>query len=272
MSEADLVARTPEPVTKTRLRHDLHRLGLRPGAIVIVQSSLSTIGWVVGGARSVIEALMETVGPDGTVMMPAFSEQISDPAGWSDPPVPESWIETIRTEMPAYDPARTETRAMGAIAEQFRTWPGVGRSPHPTQSWAAWGRHAGELTEQHGPGWPTGWDSPLGRFYGLDGQVLLLGVGYNRNSSLHHAETRAGRRRVVQRTIPTANGAGVAWSVIEDVANDEDGLFPRLGADFDATGAVRIGPIGAAESRLMSHRTLVDFAIPWFERALEPKP
>lgn len=268
MSEADLIARTREPATKASLQRDLARLGLQPGMAVIAHSSLSAIGWVVGGARGVIEALAETVGPDGTLMMPAFSGQVSDPAEWRDPPVPQPWLETIRAHMPPFDPARTETRNMGAIAEQFRSWPGVRRSAHPTQSWAAWGRHAEALTAVHSLEWPTGWDTPLGAFYALDGQVLLLGVGYNRNTTLHHAETRSVRRRAVRKSIPVAAGAGVSWTTIDDVADDLGRFFPPLGADFEKTGAVTFGQVGQAEARLMPHPALVDFAIPWFEKAL----
>ena len=65
------------------------------------------------------------------------------------------------------------------------------RSSHPVQSLAAWGRHGSHLTASHPLDWPLGDDSPMGRLYKLDGQVLLLGVGHDRNSSLHFAETRA---------------------------------------------------------------------------------
>ncbi|MCH9058138.1 MAG: AAC(3) family N-acetyltransferase [Planctomycetes bacterium] len=139
------IARTPAPRTRATLGRDLRALGIEAGMALLVHSAPSRIGWTVGGVESAIQALMDVLTPDGTLMMPTFSGQLSDPAGWSDPPVPAEWVETVRARMPAFDPARTPTRGMGRMVEAFRTWPGVERSNHPVQSLAAWGRHAGDL-------------------------------------------------------------------------------------------------------------------------------
>ncbi len=274
-TEAKSIARTPEPRTRDTLGRDLRTLGVEPGMALIVHASLGQIGWTVGGAACVIHALMDVLTPDGTLVMPSFSEQLSDPAGWSNPPVPDAWIDVIRAHMPAFDPVRTATRNMGRIAEAFRTWPDVKRSGHPTLSLVAWGRHADELVATHTLDWPLGDETPMGAFYDVDGHVLLIGVGYNRNSSLHLAEARAVHPRTTRRAIPVArgNGAGgngVEWVEMMDVVDDESRLFPDLGAAFEATGRVRMGPLGSAESRLMSQRALVDFAVRWLDEALAP--
>lgn len=268
--EAALIARTPEPSTRASLGQDLRALGIEAGMALIVHASLSRIGWVVGGAQSVIEALMDLLTPDGTLVMPAFSGQLTDPAAWNDPPVPADWIGTIRAHMPPFDPVRTPTRKMGRIAEEFRAWPEVRRSAHPVVSLAAWGRHADWLVEVQALDWPLGEDTPMGRLYELDGQVLLIGVGHNRNSSLHLAETRAKHRRTMTRVVPVADDGGVSWIETSDVEDDDSRLFPAAGAAFEATGQVRTGAVGAAESRLMPQRVLVDFATRWFDEALAP--
>ncbi len=269
-AEAASIARTPEPRTRATLGRDLRALGVEAGMALLVHSAPSRIGWTVGGVESAIQALMDVLTPDGTLMMPSFSGQLTDPAGWIDPPVPVEWVETLRAEMPVFDPARTPTRGMGRMVEAFRTWPGVGRSSHPMQSLAAWGHHAGDLVGSHALDWPLGDDSPMGRFYELDGRVLLIGVGHDRNSSLHFAETHARHRRTVKRTVPVARGGKVGWVEILDVADDHGRLFPALGAAFEATGQVRIGPLGSADARLMSQRALVDFAVRWLDEALAP--
>ena len=244
-------------ISSDRLCRDLRALGVAAGAALVVHASLRRIGWVAGGAEGLIQALMAVLTPEGTLVMPAFSGQLTGPPGSRDRPQP-------------YDPARTPSQDMGAVAETFRRLPGVHRSAHPVQSLAAWGRHGSELVADHGLDWPLGPDSPLGRLCARGGQVLLIGVGHNRNSTLHLAETRARNRRVITRRVPVAGNSGtIDWIEIDDVADDNGRLFPALGAAFEATGGVRIGPLGQSEARLMSQRALVEFAVPWFEKALE---
>lgn len=262
---------TATPHSRASLAADLAAIGVTPGMTLLVHSSLSQIGFVIGGAPAVIWALMDRLGPDGTLMMPTFSGDLSDPAEWQAPVVPESWHDTIRTHMPPFDPARTRTRNMGAIPESFRTWPDVRRSNHPQMSLAAWGHHAAHLIGDHPLPWCLGDAAPLGRFNALDGHILLIGVGYNRNSSLHLAETRARHRRTMLRSMPIERNGAVIWEVHEDVAIDNGMLFPRIGADFDATGHLTIARIGDAESRLMRQRHLVDFATAWIDTELGPK-
>src|SRR4051812_1657420 len=139
MSEADVIARTGRPRTVSSLTADLRALGIPAGATVLVHSSLSAIGWVAGGPGAGGFALLAALGPDGTLVMPAHSGDLSDPAGWQNPPVPESWWDTIRNERPPFDPRTMPTRGMGAIAECFRSWPGSRRSDHPLASVTALG-------------------------------------------------------------------------------------------------------------------------------------
>ena len=258
------------PHSRASLAADLAAIGVASGNALIVHASLSQVGYVIGGAASVIAALMDVLGPAGTLMMPTFSGDMSDPAGWRDPPAPAAWHAAIRAHLPAFDPVRTNTRNMGVIAESFRHWPGVRRSLHPYMSLAAWGRHADALTASHELAWALGENTPMGRFNALDGHVLLIGVGYDRNSSLHLAETRARHRRTMLRRVPVLRDGAVVWEDHPDVAGDYGTLFPRIGADFDAAGEVRFGAIGAAESRLMRQPALVDFAAAWIDRELAP--
>jgi len=258
---ADAAERTPH--TRESLTTDLAALGVRPGSTLLVHASLKPVGFVAGGPHAMVLALRDALGPDGTLVVPTHTPDNSDPAEWQNPPVPPGWWSVIRENMPGFDPAVTPSRWMGAIAEVVRTWPGAQRSDHPQVSFAALGRLAQEVVYGQPRAAMLGADSPLGKIYGLDGDVLLLGVGHDSNTSLHLAEYRrpAPPAARLGAAVQTADG-GREWVWWDDVDLDE-GDFELLGADFDATGTTRTGRVGGALCRLMSQRAAVDFAERW---------
>jgi aminoglycoside 3-N-acetyltransferase len=169
--------------------------------------------------------------------------------------------------MPPFCPDLTETRSMGRIPETFRKQEGVLRSNHPQTSFAAWGKHAQFVTADHSLDNELGERSPLARIYDLAGSVLLLGVGHERNTSLHLAEYRAtySRKRIISSAAPILVDGKRQWVTFQGIdLDDED--FPQIGAAFaDATGLVRQGKVGQATALLMPQRPLVDFAVQWME-------
>ena len=104
MSEESVVQETSVPHTRQSIAQDLRQLGLKPGMIVIVHSSLRSIGWVSGGPVAVVQALMDVVTPTGTIVMPTQTGNYSDPANWHHPAVPQSWWDIIYESMPAFQP------------------------------------------------------------------------------------------------------------------------------------------------------------------------
>lgn len=269
MGERDAVERTPGlPATVQSLRADLAALGVTPGMVLLVHSSLSSLGWVCGGAVAVILALEEALGPQGTLVMPTHTGDLSDPANWQHPPVPQAWWNTIRQSMPPYVPSLTPTRGMGVIPETFRKQDGVQRSAHPQLSFAAWGVEAERIVAGHSLDFGLGEGSPLARVYDLEGWVLLLGVGHANNTSLHLAEYRASfpGRRVVENGAPVLVDGRREWVKLRDLDIDESD-FEAIGGDFErAGGCVRRGRVAGAEAMLIPQRALVDHAVRWMER------
>lgn len=256
-----LIGNTPQLRSQDTLRVDLERLGVTAGEVLVLHCSLSAIGWVCGGASAVIGAVMDVLGPSGTLVMPAQSSDLTDPAGWSAPPVPEAWWADIRGTMPPYDPRTTPTRGMGIVAEQFRTWPGVLRSAHPVFSFAAHGPAAATVVARQPLADPFGEDSPLARFHALDARILLLGVGFNRCTALHLAERRAWPDRPhVEHGSPMLVDGERRWARYGIPAMD-DGRFAAVGqATVGAAGHQR-GSVGSAFCHLVHLRGIVDEAV-----------
>jgi len=151
----------------------LTALGIQKGQLLMVHSSLRSLGQVEGGAASVIEALERSVGPDGTLMMPGLS------------------YESVTREQPYFSQRETPV-CVGVIPETFRKSPGVVRSLHPTHSVCAWGRRARELTAAHGlDTTPVGANSPFRRLAQEGGRILMLGCGLRPNTFMHGVEEAA---------------------------------------------------------------------------------
>ncbi len=166
--------KTKPSVKKENMKAGLGKLGLKKGDTVGVHSSLRSFGYVEGGADAVVDALLETVGDQGNVVMPTHSANLSE-----DRRTPEliamgvSWLSKI---LP-YDADTTPVRT-GSISEAFGKRKGVARGSHPSNSVAAWGPKAEELSE--------GWH----RLLELDGYVLLIGVGLEACTAMHLAEKK----------------------------------------------------------------------------------
>jgi aminoglycoside 3-N-acetyltransferase len=233
------------------LSRELAELGLAAGMTVMVHSSLGKVGWTEGGPVTVIRALLDVIGSAGTLVMPAETPLISDPGNSND----------------VFDPLTTPT-TMGAIAEAFRTFPGTLRSNHPLASTCANGPLAKKITAEHSLEFCEGEGTPFEKLYTLDAYTLLLGVGFNRCTSLHYAESLVPARRTMINRFPMIQNGQRVWMEATNMATDNSVHFPVVGEQFVATGAVRIGRVGSAQAMFFSTRQLVDFAEAYFRRVL----
>ena len=239
MTEAETIARSNGPATVDSLAADLAALGLGDGEVVIVHSSLSALGWVSGGAVAVVLALERVLGTEGTLVMPTHSGELSDPAGWSNPPVPPSGGRRPRHDACVRPRSDADTRLgsdTGVLPQAAGDGPerpsaGVLRGARP---------HAEQIVRGHSLA-NARRASPLARVYELDGQVLLLGVGHASNTSLHLAEYRSGRALQVTKHAPVVVDGERRWVGFDDIDLDE--------SDFEAIGDAFAGEVGLERRR-----------------------
>ncbi|GII52393.1 AAC(3) family N-acetyltransferase [Planotetraspora thailandica] len=243
--------------------------GVRKGQTVLLHASLSSLGHVMGGARTVVSALRAVLGDEGTLASLTSTASNSDTSPLHlraiEGMTPKE-VTDFRARMPAFDAATSPSAGVGRIAEEIRLTPGAVRSSHPQTSFAAVGLLSGRLMAGHAPDCHYGSASPLARLYEADAQVLLLGVGYDRCTAFHLAEYRYAMsppRRLYRCVVDF--GDGPVWWEYEDVVLD-DGDFSLLGADFEKAAQLRAGRIGEAEARVFPFVAAVDYAVMWFAR------
>lgn len=206
----------------------LAELPIRPGTPLMVHASLSGTGLSPTQVRN---ALLDALGPRGTLVVPAFTPENSDGSRAHRALVAHlsaEEAEAFRASMPPFEPDATPCPSMGALAECVRTTPGAVRSDHPQTSLAAIGPRAGELLAGHDPLCHLGERSPLARLYAANAQVLLLRVGFEVCSAFHLAEYRM-TPRPPQRLYRCVVGEKGNWFTYEDLAL-YDGDFAEAGA------------------------------------------
>jgi len=266
----------PPLVTRSVLADDLRQLGLRAGQVVMLHASARAIGWVVGGPDMILQALLDVLTPEGTLMMYAPWEEWEQALVFGVEGFPEERRRAYLEECPPFSPLRSRAnRGYSILTEYLRTWPGACRSDHPTASVVAVGARARWITEGHPLAYGYGAGSPLDRLCQAGGQVLLLGSPLDRITLLHHAEhmARVPHKRVVRNTVPVLREGQRVWITFEEFDTCEgirdrapEEYFGTIAHEYLSSGAGCCGEVGAARATLFDAADLVRFAIQWMER------
>lgn len=243
-------------VTNEDLVDGLHALGLGIGDTVMVHSSLSRLGHVEGGSRAVVQALLDAVGSEGLVVMPAY-------------PINRSTLEYLGTD-PLFDPDESPSR-MGKITEELRLWSGAARSIHPTHSISAVGQDAGELVRDHYRAvTPFSLETPFGKLLERDARVLCLGVGLEPTVFYHVFEDVTGGyplsvyRPEPERTRILVDGTELTIEIpVHDPElarfriDHDDQVRDRITKKLSEYGLLRRGKVGHGDSYLIRARDLM---------------
>ncbi len=254
-----------EPVTKEDLMAGLRRVGVTGSQIIEVHGSLSSFGYVVGGARTVVDALMEVNGHTGTLLMPTQTTENSEPSEWMNPPVIPSVYAKVRDAMPPYQRNKTDLRGMGAIVENFRHRDGVVFSDHPAVSYAAWGRYAKLLCNRQSLHFPFAEESPCARLYELKGYVLLLGTDFDTATCMHLAEYRCDCRPIGLSGAAVESEDGRTWKKYLDLRVNSDD-FLKIRPIMARKNMIRETTVGGCRIQFFSAAAAIDEATKYFEQ------
>ena len=218
--------------------------------IVMVHCSLTQVGWTEGGPIAVIRALMDAIKPEGTLVMPAESPR--DPA---ENILPCSIRKPHRRRwgpwQKHFEPIRERCGAT------IRWYPCVPMALSPPR-----------LRPSIRSEFCEGLGTPFDKLYELDAWTLLLGVGFNRCTSLHYAESLVPARRTSVSRFLVVESSEPVWVEMPDMAADNGVHFPIVGQRFIDGGDVRVGRVGLAQAMLCSTRALVDHARAYFTEVL----
>ncbi|MFC1716060.1 AAC(3) family N-acetyltransferase [Candidatus Poribacteria bacterium] len=230
----------------------LRELGLGAGDVAFVHSSLSSFGYVEGGAETVVSAFLEVLGSEGTLAAPTF----------------RNYFQGMPSQVWDKD---NSPSLMGRISETVRTWPGTRRSHHAPHPIAAIGPLAEDLTERYNET-DFGPDSPFARLLELNAWIVMVGVDYNSCTMIHVVEERM--------EVPYRRWVPLSGTVLQDgvataktfrfmrrypgVSND----FRPLGKRLEDEGSVRIGVIGKSTIRCFRSQDLCDCV----SRSIEEDP
>ncbi|MDQ3729112.1 MAG: AAC(3) family N-acetyltransferase [Actinomycetota bacterium] len=164
----------PTTISRDEVASALRECGLTEGDTCFVQAAMSSFGGFESGPDTVLEALDDVLGSEGTLAMPAYS--LTGPA-----------IEHLAAD-PLFDPRTTPSR-MGAISEGFRLMPGTLRSIHPTHSTCVRGPEAEEIVAGHETAaTPFGDGTPFPRLVERDALQLFFGCGTGAITMYHSFE------------------------------------------------------------------------------------
>lgn len=255
------------PITYSQLAGAFKSLGVGPGRVLMLHASIRSVGKVMGGPNVIIQALLDTLTPAGTLMMYV---------GWEDIPdfvsdLPEAARQAYLADHPPFDPRIARAvRDHGILAEVLRTWPGAHRSDNPEASMVAVGAQAQWITRDHPMDYGYGPGSPLDKLVGVNGQVLMLGAPLDTITLLHYAENRARLRNkaIVRYQCPIVRDGKKEWIAVEDFNTGvphDNYTFEGIAREYVALGKGRQGQVGHAPSYLFDAADLTAFAITWLE-------
>ena len=256
--------------SREQLANDLRTLGIEAGDTMMLHASVRAVGEVAGGPDQIHLALKDVLTAQGTLIMYASCPRYYDEVGSGN--LTKEQEAEILEKLPAFDPITARSaRDNGALVELFRTYPGSRVNRHVAR-FVVWGKRADSLISEQPWNYAFGLRSPLDRFLGLDGKILLLGSDHDAVTFLHYVEHVAEipNKRIRRFQVPVLDDGRRAWRSMEEfdtsgdgaLANWPDRFFAKIVDAYLAATGNQGGRVGNALSYILRARGLLDFALP----------
>ncbi len=252
------------PITKNILEEKIKSINIQEGDTIIVHASLSSLGYIIGGAEAIFDALLSAIGREGTIVVPSQTVEISDPSTWEYPPVPKEWFEIIKEGMPAFNIDRSYSKAMGEFSNFVRMLPDSIRSNHPMYSFCAYGKLAKKITENHKLDFPFGKASPLERLYNLNSKVIMIGTDFDTNTSIHLAENYLNREVIQEKSKMKIDGKDL-WISFNNIDLDIYDDYLDIQEAFVKEYEIKSVEVGNSKIESFNMRECVDFVKNYYE-------
>lgn len=255
-AELEDQARNNKGWTKEDLKNQLNSFGIQEGDTVLVHAAMSKIGFVDGGPKTIVDALLEVVGSSGHILMP-------------NSPNARFQLDYIQ-EITSFDVVKDKSK-LGAISEHFRLRDNAFRSWHPTEPVSCIGPDAEYFVGSHfNQVTPYNENSPFYRVAEREGKILMIGVTLdNAGTNLHTLEDAIEdfKYPIYHPTVfetmivdPAGREHTVKTKVHDPVWSKKrkcDGLIPL----FDKRNVLEFVKLGNAPTILLDARKMLDVMI-----------
>lgn len=243
------IDKTSNVMSKEEFKALFKTIGIQKGMVVMVQANLMKITNIIGGNQAFIEALIEFIGYNGTILMPTFTTYMQDPSQ-----------SAMQIEYHQYAKAREQALAFNRkvsmpahdeMAKQFLCNEGVLRSHHPLYSFAVWGKYAKLFSNKHPLHLGLGDDSPLAKLIEFKGYTLMLGVEYQECVMFHHAAYTINQAPICIKSAPIEQELKMEWYNMLDVIHQNE-KFKDIGEALEDRYIVKTSEIESCKCRLFS--------------------
>lgn len=249
--------------TKEDIVVQLQNIGVQRGMLLLVDSNSAQLGYIGGGIQTFIEALMEAVGYDGTIVMPSFTPRNVDPACHDAQRIDRECWNTVRENSASFNRKLSVDQHSDEMILQFMRNDGVVRSYHPIYSFLAWGKYAKIICEKHPLHFGLSKESPLGRLSELNAFVLLAGCSYEACTMFQLARYSGEQLPIKIISAPIEQNKHLVWKDMLDLELDNTG-FDVIGEVMEERKIVKNMYINTARCRFFSAREAVNIATAFF--------